>query len=853
MRSVPRGMDERCVLSSQSVIARKGTVTMDQRDVAGVDASAGVERAEFSAAFTVDGCGHVIRWSPGARSLLGYRAEDVTGRRIAELLDQSTPPYISALLLTGSDTVADVVMRRDDESLVAVELLVHVLGAGSGAVAGRGHRDDGYRDDGDGSGGGSSTRLLVATELPNQRDVDSALLGWAFDQVPFVAAITDTELRYVHVNQAGSQIWGIPANALLGRRLLDILPTDIGEALTADMRQAVDTGRAGVVRVSNKLPHEERKHEWIIHNTPIKDGSGLVRGLYTLGIDNTGEYEARRRLALVSEASGIIGSTLDIERTTVELAQVLVPALTDFVTIDLLDSLFEGQEPRPGAADGSATLRRMAAQSIVAGCPESVLRPGETDVYADYSHVAQTLASGRSRIVGLQGDHTYAQRWAGAVPGRSLVAKAFGFHSSILVPIKARGATLGVATLHRHQTPADFDEDDLLLAEEITARAGVCVDNALRYTRQRSTALTLQHSLLPQDFPSQAAVEVVGRYLPSDTRAGVGGDWFDVIPLSGARVALTVGDVVGHGIHASATMGRLRTAVRTLADLELSPDELLTRLDDIIAGPFALGSGDGGDLDTGATCIYAVYDPISRDCTIASAGHPPPALVLPDGAVEFLEVPPGPPLGLGGLPFEKFETRLPEGSLLALYTDGLIESRTRDVDQGFAALRALLSQPEPSLGATCQKLFRELLPQTPTDDAALLLARTHMLDPDHVATWEFPAVPEAVAQARDLASRQLTRWGQQDAAFATEVIVSELVTNAMKHAEGPIQLRLICEDSLICEVGDASNTYPRMRRARTDDEGGRGLLLVAQLSRRWGTRSSERGKVIWADQPVGIS
>ena len=385
----------------------------------------------------------------------------------------------------------------------------------------------------------------------------------------------------------------------------------------------------------------------------------------------------------------------------------------------------------------------------------------------------------------------------------------------------------------------------------MTARAGVCVDNALRYTRQRSTALTLQHSLLPQDFPRQTAVEVVGRYLPSDTQTGVGGDWFDVIPLSGARVALTVGDVVGHGIHASAAMGRLRTAVRTLADLELTPDELLTHLDDIIAGPFATGGDEDSDLDTGATCLYAVYDPVSRYCTIASAGHPPPALVRPDGTVEFLDVPPGPPLGLGGLPFEKFELQLPEGSLLALYTDGLVESRTRDIDQGLAELRQLLAQPGESLQAICGTLFRELLSSAPIDDAALLLARTRKLDPDHVATWEFPALPEVVAEARVLASQQLTRWGLEDVAFATEVIVSELVTNAMKHATGPIQLRLICEDSLICEVADASNTYPRLRRARTYDEGGRGLLLVAQLSRRWGTRSSEHGKIIWADQPIG--
>jgi serine phosphatase RsbU (regulator of sigma subunit)/anti-sigma regulatory factor (Ser/Thr protein kinase) len=648
----------------------------------------------------------------------------------------------------------------------------------------------------------------------------------------------------------GSRVLGVSANELLGKRLQDILPTETGEAVTADMRRAVDTGRARVIRVCRKPPHEDRTHEWFIYNTPIKDGRGHIRGLYCLGIDNTGEYEARRRLALVSEASGLIGSKLDTEQTALELAQVFVPDVTDFVTVDLLESLFEGREPKPGAADGSAEMRRMAALSVMPGCPETVLQPGETDTYAEYSPVAQTLASGESRIVGLQSDEAYAQHWAGGVGDRSRIAKAFGFHSSILVPIQARGTTLGVVTLHRHKTREDFTLDDLQLAEEVTTRAGVCVDNALRFTRQQSTALTLQHNLLPQDFPRQAAVEVIGRYLPSDVQAGVGGDWFDVIPLSGERVALAVGDVVGHGIHASAAMGRLRTAMRTLADLELEPDELLTRLDDVIAGPLAPG-GEESDRDIGATCLYAVYDPVSRKGTVASAGHLPPALVRPDGETEFLDVPPGPPLGLGGLPFETREIELPAGSLLALYTDGLVESRSRDIDQGFDALRRCLAEPEESLEATSQHLLRELLPSTPTDDAALLLARTQVLEPDKVATWEFPSTPEAVAQARDAASEQLARWGLEETAFATEIIVSELVTNVVKHATGPIRLRLICEGSLICEVGDDCSAYPRLRRAHASDEGGRGLLLVAQLSRRWGTRPSDGGKIIWADQPIG--
>jgi serine phosphatase RsbU (regulator of sigma subunit)/anti-sigma regulatory factor (Ser/Thr protein kinase) len=430
------------------------------------------------------------------------------------------------------------------------------------------------------------------------------------------------------------------------------------------------------------------------------------------------------------------------------------------------------------------------------------------------------------------------------------------------VPLSARGITLGVAVFARHRRPESFGEDDLLLAQEITARAAVSIDNARRYTRERETAVALQRTLLPQRLPRQAAVDVAFRYLPTAGRAGVGGDWFDVIPLSSARVALVVGDVVGHGIHASATMGRLRTAVRTLADVDVPPDELLTHLDDLVlrlstdsdadSGPRADRSDQAAESagGFGATCLYAVYDPVSRVCTLARAGHPPPAVVSPEGTVEFLDVPAGPPLGLGGLPFETAEYTLPEGSLLALYTDGLIESRDQDIDEGLTRLRKALAQSTANLDDLCDTVLDTLPPERRTDDIALLIARTHALDTHHVATWDLPAAAAVVARARTLATDQLATWGLDDAAFVTELVVSELVTNAIRHAEPPIQLRLIHDRNLICEVTDASSTAPHLRRARTYDEGGRGLLLVAQLTQGWGTRQTDTGKTIWAEQGV---
>jgi Serine phosphatase RsbU, regulator of sigma subunit len=332
----------------------------------------------------------------------------------------------------------------------------------------------------------------------------------------------------------------------------------------------------------------------------------------------------------------------------------------------------------------------------------------------------------------------------------------------------------------------------------------------------------------------------------------VGGDWYDVIPLSGARVALVVGDVVGRGLHASATMGRLRTAVRTLADIDLTPDELLTHLDDVV---IRLQRAERRGMDEiSATCLYAVYDPVSRVCSLASAGHVLPAVVTPGDVsprtVVFPKLQIGPPLGLGGLPFETDQFELPQGSLLVLYTDGLIESRARDVDAALAVLSDVLAQAPASLEETCDGLLHALLPSRPADDVALLVARTLVLDAHHVATLDVPSDPAVVSQARAFASERLAAWGLEEMAFITELVVSELVTNAIRYGKSPIQLRMILQSTVTCEVSDASGTAPHLRRARDFDEGGRGLLLVAQLTERWGTRHHREGKVIWAEQLI---
>jgi serine phosphatase RsbU (regulator of sigma subunit)/anti-sigma regulatory factor (Ser/Thr protein kinase) len=531
-----------------------------------------------------------------------------------------------------------------------------------------------------------------------------------------------------------------------------------------------------------------------------------------------------------------------------------VGRLADFISIDLLDSLFRGFEPRPPSG-GSIGLRRAAQQSVLPGVPESLIQTGDVDYYPDSSPPANCLLTGHSSLHSTLDEAV--ESWRTADPERAVKVRAFGMHSLMVVPLRARGITLGVAVLVRHQRQDPFNDDDLLLAEEIAARAAVAVDNARRYTLERTTALALQRSLLPQRLAAQEAVEVAHRYLPARSRAGLGGDWFDVIPLSGARVALVVGDVVGHGLHASATMGRLRTAVRTLADVDLPPDELLTHVDDLVAH-FSSDRDDedpGDDRENvpgeiGATCLYAVYDPVSRVCTLASAGHAPPVLVLPDGTVRTVRLTPGPLLGVGGLPFESTELELPEGSVLTFYTDGLIAARDHDLGLGLDRLCTTLSEPLPSLDETCDRILHAMLPGSPADDVALVLARTRALHADQVADWALPSDPAIVADARAQAMRQLRAWGLEEVSHITELVVSELVTNAIRYGGVPIGLRLIRNGTLICEVSDTSSTAPHMRRARVSDEGGRGLHLVAQLTQGWGTRQTPTGKTIWAEQTL---
>ncbi|MER8184505.1 SpoIIE family protein phosphatase [Kitasatospora sp. NPDC094015] len=563
-----------------------------------------------------------------------------------------------------------------------------------------------------------------------------------------------------------------------------------------------------------------------------------------------------RRATLSHAAAGSIGASLDMVDTAETLVDLLVPAFADLAAVDLAETVLQGDEPPLLTAGGGVRLRRVAAARGAEVSAEHLPPVGDLLPPTADNPLLRPLLDGRPVLVG---DLDRLRASGGLAPEELRVFAPEGALSFVAVPLFARGLVLGCLTLWRGREPSAFDEEDATVLAEVASRAALSVDNARRYTKERRVAVALQRSLLPHSVSRLAAAETVGMYQPAGGGAGVGGDWFDVIPLPSLRVAFVVGDVVGHGLGATAAMARLRTAVQTLADLDLEPGELLTHLDDLV-----LGFSSEQDARTyraepavlGATCLYAVYDPVAGRCAVATAGHPAPVVAAPGAPAVPLDLVPGPPLGVGGMPFEVAEFEVAPQTVLALFTDGLVRSRDGDlgdIDEGTDRLcRALgdTTRPGLPLDEVTRTVFDRLLPAVPTDDVALLLARTHELPPDHVAEWQLEADLAVVGRARELVVGQLAAWHLEHLGFVTELVVSELVTNAIRYAGGPVGLRLIRDRVLVCEVSDPSSTQPRLRRARDTDEGGRGLFLVAQLADRWGSRFTRSGKTIWTEQAV---
>ncbi|MFI5673477.1 SpoIIE family protein phosphatase [Streptomyces cellulosae] len=657
------------------------------------------------ASVVLDAEGRIVLWSPQAEELFGYSAREALGEYAARIMVHEhhldlVVKLFADVMHTGQGWAGAFPIRRKDGSARLVEFRNMRL----------------LDDQGDVYALGLAADQSTVREL--ERDV--ALSTRMVAQSPIGLAVLDTGLRFVSVNPALERINGVPAEKHLGRGLREVLPQVDVDAIDSAARQVLESGRPVVDQrtVGRTSADPDEEHVWTVSLYRLEDALANVLGVAVMVVDVTEQHRAaieteaaRRRLALVADATARIGTTLDLERTAQELADVAVPELADIAAVDLLEAVVQGRPSTLGPAE-PALIRALAVEAD--GAPDALAAadpPGQVARYAPDRLVTECVRTGEPILVP-QVDAEALSRIARSPLAAELLARA-GVHSYLAVPLIARGEVLGALDLKRTRNALPFGEDDLVLARELASRAAVQIDNARWYQNARNTALTLQRSLLPSHPRVTGGLEVASRYQPAGATAEVGGDWFDVIPLDGGKTALVVGDVMGSGINAAATMGRLRTATNTLASLGLDPARLLEHLDRITDGP---------DQSI-ATCVYAVHDPRLRQCRIANAGHLPPARLRAGHPPELLDLPTGAPLGVGGVAFSTTTIDLAPGDRLVFYTDGLVETRQHPLDERLDALLALLDGPDRPLEEVCDLLLRTLHQPDNSDDVALLIAR----------------------------------------------------------------------------------------------------------------------------------
>ncbi|MFE7516706.1 SpoIIE family protein phosphatase [Streptomyces sp. NPDC057540] len=649
-----------------------------------------------------DAEGRIVEWSLAAQDLLGHRPEHVLGRLATPLLVPDANRELAGRLTdrvqAGETMVGTLPVRHRDGHTIAMEMWIVPAADPEGRP-------------------GAMLIAVETSEVLRMRE-NLAAMESLFTQSPIGLALLGPDLRFLRVNDALARMNGVSAARHVGHLLTEVVPGVNADSLEALMRQVLHSGTAVVDarRVGRTPADPDRDHIWSCSYAPLVDRAGTrPLGLIASLVDITESQEAhieveraRHRFALLAEAGARIGTTLDLRQTAEEAVRFLVPQLADSADVQMLESVLAPDDP---AASTRGVLRRLAARFPDPTAPTALLVPGQTFQIPLDSVYEQVVGRGRptnlytSDIPALFTDpRTEALR--------AYFATRIG--SARLVPLVARGQVLGAITVTRMRTREPFDAQDCVLIDEVVARAALNIDNARLYTTQREAALTLQRSLTNNELPAVTGLELTGRYLPASSH-DVGGDWFDVIALPGGRTGLVIGDVMGHGIHAAAVMGQLRTAVRTLARHDIPPARMLSSLDAVVA--------DLGE-DEMATCVYAVHDPATGRWVIARAGHPPPAVATPDGTITFLDGQPGTPLGTGAHDFGTQEVVLPEGGLLVLYTDGLIEARDRDLDQGMRQLAEALRPLGRPLGTLCDEVLGRLLVGAAQDDVAMLLART---------------------------------------------------------------------------------------------------------------------------------
>ncbi|MFJ8715280.1 SpoIIE family protein phosphatase [Streptomyces violaceus] len=777
------------------------------------------------AVVVVDREGLVSHWSRGARRLFGVPKDEAIGRTALDLLP------VSGALPEEKDTspyAAYDGLGPDLESSLDGGLSYPAAGRARLSAPGRDRVDVlwwAYPLIGPGP-----ERLLVLAADADVLRADDVGDGASERIAPGFA---------LHTDFRGSEE--------LARRLPEILPSmSVGESARI-VGQVLELGYPilefsqndrvpvtpdwGVARRAERRARRERAARALAAGEPVPEE------LRDEGEDL--EYAAvREHLEFLNEVSGRIGTSLDLSRTIIEVSRAVVPRFTDVAGTYLREQVVAGEGFPEGVPDTTTMWHRVALEHTdEPGRWDDVVPVGEAMPFPAHTPFFQCMTSGEPVLVPRISEEM-GHAIAAQFEKRDIRPLITG-RSMLVVPLKARHVVLGFMILLRHPERPVFDDMDRVTGAELAARAGLVLDNARMYTYQENVAETLQDSMLPHIPPRMAGCDIATRYLPGTLLGRIGGDWFDAVKLPGGRTAFVVGDVMGHGLNSAAMMGQLRTAVQTMAGLDLPPAQLLRNLDDL-----AQRLGD----TYLATCLYAVYDPIASELHLANAGHIPPALVRAgDGRSELLDLPTGAPIGVGGVPFEAERVRVEPGDRLVMCTDGLVEVRGEDIGVGLATLCESAAHPAASMDDACDTIIRALNTcGGRKDDVALLMARLNGIEPDDVAEWRLALDPAEAGRARAVVREQLHDWGLAKLVTPAELLVSELVTNAVRHSHArPVELRLVRGDTLLCEVDDDDHELPTLLSSGSLDDGGRGLRVVSTLSREWGTSRTKAGKTVW--------
>lgn len=786
-----------------------------------------IDVARDAPLMVVDAEGVVVRWSHEAEELLGRAADEVIGRSATHLVSRT-----AASSRHGTHKGAGMALQHRDGHAVVADLRVRPLTRGDGSVV-------------------WAVFQATAKEATGP-DVGSAALEALFAHAPVGMHVLDKKLRIVSANNAAHVLCGVPGERIVERRLTEVYALSTPDEVEAMLRGVLSSGTPAPGLVVSMQPKDApgRGCTVLVSAFRLQDSRGAILGVAAAVADITEYEKTRARLRILAGVREGVGRSLDVVANCQELVEAVVPGFADVAVVEVVDAVLRGEEPPLGPLGRDVPLRRAAFRHSGQEQQIQAHPVGDVRSLPFSTPYARALADLKPRLVRLDSNTP----WLAADPARAEAIRASGVRTLLAAPLTLRGTVLGLVSLYRTEQAGTFDEREVALTLELAAHTALCIDNARHYTREHTVATTLQRRLLPPCPSSQSTMESAHLLVPGDEG---GGGWFDTFALSSARTALVVGEVTGQGIQAATTMGQLRTVIHSLASLDLDADELLARLNDtailLAQERAALPPGDPLHRQVlTASCVYAVYDPLTRTCTFARAGHPAPVIAHPDGTTEIPDSPPGPLLGSSeGPPFDTATITLTDGSILALYTTALLPASPARPPENPSSLRQVLSDPDRPLQDLCDDALYRLYRDTRPGDGVLLLGRTHTFPTEDVATWHLIDAPTAAGTARAHTRRQLTEWDvEEETAYATELIVSELVTNALLHGTPPLHLRIIKDHALTCEVQDSGANAPRLRHARTVDEGGRGLFIVARLSRNWGTRYTPGGKTVWTEQAL---